>query len=633
MAQSPDDSPTAHLGSAPAPEPVGRANNNGAHRLTTDRRLAEMRRAALDEAAAGRGRAQRHPIELGPGRRVARSPFGSTYEYPAHATARLDELALLRCGAAEYAARVIASPHRARPPETITLAVTADFGEAAPAGQLVLDTAWISERLARHLEQLPDEFNDALAWAVIGERPLPPTTQRALPTFAALDALNADQQEAVRLSLASAAAMVVGPPGTGKTTTLAATAAAHYYLGHRVLVVAPSNAAADVAALAVAELLEHAPRFERGLVLRLGARPGRALRERFGAQVEYERVLDRLAGPDATPQRVADLAATLLAECGVVVTTLHTMFLSRRVPRTFDTVLIDEAGMVPLALAFAAAGRAESYVTCFGDPHQLGPVVTATTRAASDWLGRDVFHARGVSAALAAGDPAPDVVLLREQHRMAPRICGLVSEQFYGGLLVSHPSLRRREWPGDSGYWGAITCLDTSRAGAHTTFGDDGRLNQCHLDIIALLLDDFIEAGDVVPGRRGATSVAVLAPYRGQAARIRQLVRARDLTRAVRTGTVHAIQGQEADSVVLDLTDARGARLSPFFRSAAAEHATARLLGVAASRARHRLFVVCDVEFLARTAPPDGVLRRFLAGLEEHGTIVDAAAFMAPAAA
>lgn len=623
---------TAHVGHAPAPQPV----ESGillACGLATDHRVAEMRRATLDEAAAVRREARRRPIELAPGRRVSTSPLGSAYQYHAVAKVRLNDIVLLRCGAAEYLATVVAPPRPEWRPGTITLAMAVDLGDTAPAGQLIVDTAWMSERLSRHLATLSDEFNAELAWAVIGEQPLPPAAHLAVPPFAAFDELNQDQQDAVRLSLSSAAALVVGPPGTGKTTTLAAAAAAHCHLGHRVLVVAPSNAAADVAALTIAGLLQHEPRFDRGLVLRLGAPPGRALRERFGAQVAYERVLARLAGPDPSPQRVADLATALLAECSVVVTTLHAMYLSRRLPRTFDTVLIDEAGMVPLALAFAAAGRAERHVSCFGDHHQLGPVVAATTAAARAWLQRDVFHARGVPSALLAQGRTPDVVMLREQHRMAPRLCRLTSELFYGGTLVSHPSLRQRRWLGNTGYWGAITCVDTSRASALTTFCDGERLNQRHVDVIGMLLDDFVEAGEIVPGRRGAVSVAVLAPYRGQVTRIREVVRARELTHATQVGTVHSLQGQEADTVILDISDAPGARLSPFFRSADTEDETARLLTVAASRARHRLFVICDLAFLTRSAPAGGVLRRFLAGLEEHGTIVNAADFVAPSAA
>jgi superfamily I DNA/RNA helicase len=143
-------------------------------------------------------------------------------------------------------------------------------------------------------------------------------------------------------------------------------------------------------------------------------------------------------------------------------------------------------------------------------------------------------------------------------------------------------------------------------------------------------LDDFVMPAELLPREPGNASVAILAPYRGQVQLFRDVIRRRRLTQSVRAGTVHRLQGQEADIVVLDLSDAIGAELSLFFRDYLEEKEAERLLNVAVSRARHRLIVIMDLDFLDRAAPRWGVIHRFVAALREHATIIDAAELMPP---
>jgi superfamily I DNA and/or RNA helicase len=276
---------------------------------------------------------------------------------------------------------------------------------------------------------------------------------------------------------------------------------------------------------------------------------------------------------------------------------------------------------------FAAASLVDTHVTLFGAGRQLPAVVTATTDAARHWLGRDPFQAHHLHERVLAGEPVSGAVMLTQQRRMAPPIARIVSEGWYGGQLTSDPSLRRRRSP-FSDARSTVTLIDTSALHPRTVLAGRERTNPVHAEVVGALLDELVECSETVPGVHNTPRIAVLTPYCGQADVLHQVVRRRRLTRSVRASTVHGAQGDEWDAVILDLSDAAGCALSPFLRARRFEDVGARLLNVAISRARHRLYVVADVAFLRARAPRDGAVHLLLTLLEEHGDIQDAAEMM-----
>src|SRR5205085_2379 len=75
-------------------------------------------------------------------------------------------------------------------------------------------------------------------------RPAPREMARALEAATHGVSLEAEQREAVSLSMSARAMVLTGGPGTGKTTTVRAIVAAHEALGHRILLAAPTGRAA-----------------------------------------------------------------------------------------------------------------------------------------------------------------------------------------------------------------------------------------------------------------------------------------------------------------------------------------------------------------------------------------------------
>jgi hypothetical protein len=508
----------------------------------------------------------------------------------------------------------------------VELCLGQDLGAEAPAGDLITDKAWMKERLGRALGDRSLDRNLPLAAAVIGVGPIPTRRVTPAPLPAGLDeVLNLQQCAAVELSLNSSVAHIWGPPGTGKTFTLAHCALAHEALRRRELVVAPSNAAADVATLQIARLLGRDPRLDHGLLLRLGPATNPELRREFGAQVEFWRVVQRLAGDAGDMMETAEM---LLEQCPILVTTIQRTYLSRVVAtRHTDVLLVDEAAMCGLPDLFVASGLARMQVTFAGDPRQLPPVVMATTSVARHWLGRSSFEAQRLHGPALAGEPTPGLVILTEQHRMAPSIARTVSEGWYAGLLSTDHAVRRRPNP-FSDARSTITLVDTSDLNPGTVIRHGERTNPVHAKVVGALLDELAAAGGLIPGVVHAPTIAVLSPFCGQTDLLHLEVRRRRLGRHVRVSTVHGAQGGEHDAVILDLTDAPGARLSPFLRARSLDDIGARLLNVAVSRARHRFYLVADVTFLMREAPATGPVRQLLTRLTDDHAVEDAAVLM-----
>jgi hypothetical protein len=584
---------------------------------------------ALEDEVSAMGRDPRYaPIALSGGSRLRADALGVAYHFTAAQRPRVREGAevLFRTGACERTATVDSPVRRHGRQYAVVLRFARDLGVEAPAGELVADTSWMKRRLARFLVDLAAGRDLTLASAAIGLGPIPRCEGLRASLPSGLDlVLDICQCAALQASLNHHVAYVWGPPGTGKTFTLAHCALAHAALGRTLLVVAPSNAAADVAALQIARVLGRHPRLEEGFLLRLGPLMNPELRLLYGDQIELRHVARRLAGEHGD---VGATAERLLRNCRIVVTTIQRSYLNRRVAaRPYDALLVDEAGMCSLADVFAAASLVGTHVTLFGDGRQLPAVVTATTDAARHWLGRDPLQAHHLHERVLAGEPVQGAVMLTQQRRMAPTIARIVSEGWYDGQLTSDPSLRRRRSP-FSDARSTVTLIDTSALHPRTVLAGRERTNPVHAEVVGALLDELAEGAERVPGAHTTLGISVLTPYCGQADLLHQVVRRRRMTRYVRVNTVHGAQGDERDIVILDLSDATGCALSPFLRARRFEDVGARLLNVAISRARHRLYVIADVTFLRHTAPSNGAVRMLFSLIEEHGAVEDAVGVM-----
>ncbi len=144
----------------------------------------------------------------------------------------------------------------------LTLALEADLGPRIDAAVVQRDAAWIEATLRSRLAAIAGRlqrgkptgpFSPERALAVLRpEDAAPPPAFRRLPLpdhlleGATGVPLNEEQVAAVQRVLEQPITYLWGPPGTGKTSTIAAAIAALVEHRQRILVVTPSNAAADV---------------------------------------------------------------------------------------------------------------------------------------------------------------------------------------------------------------------------------------------------------------------------------------------------------------------------------------------------------------------------------------------------
>jgi hypothetical protein len=259
-------------------------------------------------------------------------------------------------------------------------------------------------------------------------------------------------------------------------------------------------------------------------------------------------------------------------------------------------LLIDEAGQAPPQQAAGAIWRAKRTVVV-GDPLQIEPVVTLPwggQRALLQVLGVDqewapeFTSAQRVADRLARygtwlpGSPRDDSgpvwvgTPLRVHRRCDHPMFDVSNEIAYGGLMVYGTS-DREPFPG-SNIWYDIRSRD---ARGHWIPAEGDRLRG--------LLGQLRDRGTAL------SEIRVISPFRQVAEEARTVHRevfgeacsAEERKKWV--GTVHTMQGKEADVVILILG---GNRDRPGARTFATQ--APNLLNVAVTRARRRLYVIGD---------------------------------------
>jgi len=471
-------------------------------------------------------------------------------------------------------------------------------------------------KYAEALTKQKDEHK--LIDVLTGERQ-PTFNETLLPTIN--PRLNASQNEAVnRILAANELAVVHGPPGTGKTTTLVqAIKAIIKQSGEQVLVVAPSNAAADLRSeklseegLNVLRVGNPARVSDRLMALtldsRMSAHPamkevknlkkraaefknmahkykrnfGKAEREQRKALFdEAHRIMKDV---DNTEQYIADdltsraqvIAATLVGANHYTVRNLK-----------YHTVVIDEAGQAIEPACWIPIVKAQKLVLA-GDHCQLPPTIKSQEAA------RKGLEKTLLEKCVARYPQA--VVLLQEQYRMHRHIMGYSSSVFYGGKLQAHTSvaehvLTANEPPVE--YIDTAGCgYDEEQEGTSTTNPQEAALLIRHLTAL------IAGIGSHYPNATFPT-IAIISPYKQQIHVLNELLdhspELQPYKDKISVNTIDSFQGQERDIVYISLTRSNADGVIGFLSDI-------RRMNVAMTRARKKLVVFGDSATLARHA-------------------------------
>lgn len=436
--------------------------------------------------------------------------------------------------------------------------------------------------------------------------------------------LNDSQRLAVQEVLgADHLSLIHGPPGTGKTTTLVAAVGELVKTEGRVLFCTPSNSAADLVTLRLAEMgldvvrtgnisrveedvLNHTldiqiaghPDTEQVKKLRKeaadirrkahkkkGREKGLAFRD-AGRLSKWARQLE-----DRTLDHVLDTTQ-------VVVCTLIGSAASILSNHEFKTCVIDEAAQALEPATWIPILKSNRVVLA-GDPFQLPPTVKnreAEKKGFTETLLEKSLAIHGRNA------------LLEVQYRMNEPIMGYSNAHFYEGRLSAADLVAKRSLPGVP-LAESVVFIDTAGTGfeeaLHPRF--KSRYNEGELNI---LLEHLLELRSATPPEDLLPTVAVISPYR------QQVIKAEDLFESeprlddfnLTINTVDGFQGRERDVVYLSLVRSNEKQEIGFL-------ADYRRMNVAITRAKKYLIVIGD----SATIGNDKFFAGFLQYVETHG--------------
>lgn len=407
-----------------------------------------------------------------------------------------------------------------------------------------------------------------------------------------------------------------GPPGTGKTHTLGEAITHLVRDGRRVLVLALANVAVDQVCLKTRDaLLRHGDTglLESGKLLRLGyAHDPEVLRDRrfFPDKVrsdelrqELREVRRRIKTGANLPtderaqlvnrrveleQLLSSITRSFVRDAKVVLTTVMQLCIGTAFEDAppFDTVILDEASMVPIPQLLIAAHRARRQFVVAGDFRQLAPIALARSEAAQTWLHRDAFSLLGIEK---EHPQHPALSMLTTQRRMHPDISACINSVFYGGVLrdeATDEATRSHAQPPLNGVGAVLIEVGCSGDCSVEATQGGSRRNLGTARRSARLAEWYAGMGH---------PVAVITPYRAQVAAIKKLLRATEQPTVrdeplVHVGTIHTFQGSERDVVIWDLVENRHHKVGRLFR----DDSGSRLSNVAITRAKGKLIVLVD---------------------------------------
>ncbi|MGO8762561.1 MAG: AAA domain-containing protein [Desulfobaccales bacterium] len=330
----------------------------------------------------------------------------------------------------------------------------------------------------------------------------------------------------------------------------------------------------------------------------------------------------------------------IISEAFIVATTLTRAYLRDSIQlRRFDTVILDEASMAPIPALWIAASIADSNAIVVGDPKQLPPIVMSDHNLAKEWLGRDIFNV----AKITGSEPFSAELLC--QYRMHPFISSIANELFYdlrlkdGQLKIqgrkhnlSDDECDRSsllQWYNiDWGHDNPVLLIDTGSAGAWVTSVSRGnrasRLNFLSATISVNLAEKILKDDRPKMESGQDQRILMICPYRPHAKLLNLLIQDQNLDiNEVHAGTVHNFQGSEADLVILDLVNDE-----PHFRVGmfipALDEMTKRLINVAVTRAKRRLLIIGDFDYIEKLAKKAFLGSRFIPFIKEHFPRIEA---------
>ena len=431
--------------------------------------------------------------------------------------------------------------------------------------------------------------------------------------------LDDSQKEAFLAAMDNDLSLIWGPPGTGKSFTLASILYALYQLGEdRTAVCCLSNVAVDQLLCKLLDIIGD-EKIEPGNIYRAGRSMDsriistdylfpkdeltRSLRDQIKQNQEEiiklkERKLEKSEASimlkAANKELREDLRKRtdyLVKNSRLVFSTISNFILSSNLYESkFDNLIVDEASMMAMPSLLTLGHNISKRLILVGDFQQLSPI----SMVKDDLLVDSVFEMSDINI---SNTDHPALFQLLTQRRSNEKIVDLINRTFYRGKLI--PDAKENEDIINSEpFPRKVIALKKVTNGAVRYTKGGTRQNKVFAENVMCILDILSQ------NRHADFTIGVITPYKGQVSLLRVLKIERnyddDFDSRIKIGTIHTFQGSECDIIIFDMVDCfdlesgKPNKIGRLYWGNAGE----RLLNVAVSRAKHKLIVVCDPEYI-----------------------------------
>ena len=375
------------------------------------------------------------------------------------------------------------------------------------------------------------------------------------------------QREAILKSMAAKDYYLIqGPPGTGKSFVLGYIILEEIaFFNHKVVVIGPNHMAINNA---LEQVLKNCTGYYGSLI-----KVGQAYNApKLAIQIdEQELKITNIHHLDSCKANSSDLIWAI----GM---TPYCFYTNRARGLECDTLIIDEAGQETIPLALMGMLKAKKIILA-GDHKQLPPIIT------SDEVPQEMRQS--IFQTLITDE---NCTMLDVSFRMCKPICDFVSELFYDGKLK----------PYKTGCGDKIICQNPLYSFDKPVIlhhiDDNGKqTSDKEAEFVSDTIAGFLKQG--LP----AEEIAVLSPFRAQAANVRRHIRKHEsipeeARTAIVANTIDKMQGQEREVIIFSLV----AGDYEYMTEMADFLYNPNKLTVAFSRAKSKLIIVGNVDQLAK---------------------------------
>ncbi|MFC1928650.1 AAA domain-containing protein [Chloroflexota bacterium] len=350
------------------------------------------------------------------------------------------------------------------------------------------------------------------------------------------------------------------------------------------------------------------------LLQQIGISEGELEKRRNKCEVRKDTILSRIAEIN---KELEEIQNKVLSEASLVATTLTKTFTAKQFPgRQFDVLILDEASMAPLPHLYWALGRCCKSITIVGDFLQLPPICISDKPMAQRWLSRSIFDVLGIRSIKEAQNDER-VTLLDTQYRMVPAISEISNRFIYQGILRDHSSTSStsRKILNDGISLSPLVLIETDKMNAWCSrISSGGRFNLYHALVCVTLARKIIQH---TPDCR----IGIVTPYTHQARLINNIAKDWQITDKVRISTIYRFQGGEQQTIIFDSTEGIGLRTAPMLDDTKINSDALRVLNVAMTRAKDRLYLVANTKRLLGELGSESLLSRIIHHFQQKAEV------------